>query len=181
MVSNDATSGSFRLTVIVLTDSDCPPPYDAGCPIVAAGKLVATDPQGLEATQMPVEPVDTLQSFRAFIAAAEQGATIPAVDEHDLKSLHELCVERAKRYCGKDGVISIEMTARACSPGANLPAVWLRHTQLRSLYREGLLSKWQHGAVVDDAVFQLAATIPMTGTRIDHNTFLQALRAAKPD
>ena len=71
---------------------------------------------------MSTEQADLIQSFRTFIKAAEEGASIPPVDEHDLKSLHELCIERAKRYCGKDGVISIEMTARACSPGANLPA-----------------------------------------------------------
>lgn len=127
---------------------------------------------------MSSEPVDILHSFRAFIEAAEKGATIPPVGEHDLKSLHELCIERAKRYCGKDGVISIEMTARACSPGANLPAVWLRHTQLRSLYREDLLTEWQHGTTLDDVVFRVAATIPMTGTRLDHAVFLESLRAS---
>lgn len=127
---------------------------------------------------MPLDQADLLHSFRAFIRAAEEGAVVPAVDERDLKSLHDLCVERAKRYCGKDGVISIEMTARVCSPNANLPAVWLRHSQLRSLYREGRLSEWQHGPVLDDAVFHLAATIPMKGTRLDHETFIQMLRAA---
>ncbi len=117
-----------------------------------------------------------LKSFRAFIQAAEEGAAIPPVDEHDLKALHDLCVERAKRYCGKDGVISIEMTARACSPAANLPAVWLRHTQLRSLYRQGLLAEWQHGTALDDAVFHVASAIPMTGTRLDSGAFLERLR-----
>jgi len=118
-----------------------------------------------------------IQSFRDFIQAAEQGASIPPVSEQDLKALHELCVERAKRYCGKDGVISIETTARACSPEANLPAVWLRHTQLRSLYRQGLLSEWQHGTTLDDAVFHLASSIPMTGTRLDAEDFIRRLRA----
>src|SRR5215831_10915420 len=121
---------------------------------------------------------DQLKSFRAFLKAAEEGAPIPPVDEHDLKALHELCVERAKRYCGKDGVISIEMTARACSPGANLPAVWLRHTQLRTLYREGRLTEWQHRTTLDDVVFHVAATIPMTGARLDHAAFLENLRAS---
>jgi len=72
---------------------------------------------------MSSNSADIIHSFRAFIEEAEKGATIPRVDERDLKSLHELSIERAKRYCGKDGVISIEMTARTCSPGANLPAV----------------------------------------------------------
>ncbi|HTT21173.1 MAG TPA: hypothetical protein VMG82_19740 [Candidatus Sulfotelmatobacter sp.] len=120
---------------------------------------------------------DLLRSFRDFIEAVERGASIPPVDEHDLKALHELCVERAKRYCGKDGVISIEMTARVCTPTANLPAVWLRHTQLRSLYRQGLLAEWQHGTALDDAVFRVASCIPMHGPHLDSQAFLDHLRA----
>ena len=127
---------------------------------------------------MSPEQADMLHSFRQFIEEAEQGATIPPVDEQDLKSLHELCIERAKRYCGKDGVISIEMTARVCTPGANLPAVWLRHTQLRSLYREGLLAEWQHGTTLNNVVFHVAAMIPMKGTRLNHQEFLETLRAS---
>jgi hypothetical protein len=125
---------------------------------------------------MSDQQAELLKSFRAFIQAAEDGAPIPPVDEHDLKALHELCVDRAKRYCGKDGVISIEMTARACSPAANLPAVWLRHTQLRSFYRQGLLGGWQHGTALDDAVFHVASAIPMNGTHLDPDDFLQRLR-----
>ena len=125
---------------------------------------------------MSDDQAELLKSFRAFIQAAEEGAPIPSVDEHDLKALHELCVERAKRYCGKDGVISIDMTARACSPTANLPAVWLRHTQVRSLYRQGLLAEWQHGTALDDAVFQVASAIPMNGTHLDSVAFLERLR-----
>ena len=126
---------------------------------------------------MPDAPSELLSSFRTFLAEAEKGAPIPPVDEHDLKALHELCVERAKRYCGKDGVISIELTARACSPGANLPAVWLRHTQLRALYRHGQLAQWQHGAVLDDAVFRLASSVPMRGTQLDAQDFVRRLQA----
>lgn len=120
---------------------------------------------------------ELLRSFRSFLSAAEEGASIPPVDERDLKALHELCVERAKRYCGKDGVISIEMTARACSRTANLPAVWLRHTQLRSLYRQALLAEWQHGTALDDAVFRVASVMPMNGTHLDSHAFLERLRA----
>ena len=127
---------------------------------------------------MANEQTDRLQSFRAFIKAAEQGATIPPVAEQDLKCLHELCVERAKRYCGKDGVVTLDSMVRACSPDANLPAVWLRHSQLRALYRQGLLAEWQHGTALDDAVFRLAATIPMKGVDLDAEDFFHRLRAA---
>lgn len=127
---------------------------------------------------MADEQADLIHSFHAFIRAAEQGAVVPTVDENDLKALHELAVERAKRYCGKDGVISIELTARACSPNSNVPAVWLRHTQLRSIFREGRLAEWQRGTMLDQAVFRVAATIPMNGTKLDHDVFIQNLRAA---
>jgi hypothetical protein len=130
---------------------------------------------------MADEQVDLLESFRVFIKAAEEGAAIPPVAEHDLKRLHELCVQRAKRYCGKDGVVTIDSMARACSPDANLPAVWLRHAQLRSLYRQGLLAEWQHGTALDDAVFRLAATIPikvfMWTKRPSFDTFAPGLRS----
>jgi hypothetical protein len=124
------------------------------------------------------QQLELLNSFRAFIKAAEDGAPIPPVNELDLKALHELCVERAKRYCGKDGVISVDMTARVCSPTANVPAVWLRHTQLRSLYRQGLLADWQHGAVLDDVVFSVACSIPMNGTHLDAEDFIRRLRSS---
>jgi hypothetical protein len=127
---------------------------------------------------MENKQLDRPASFRAFIKAAEEGAAIPPVDEHDLRSLHELCVERAKRYCGKDGVVTLEAMARACSPSADLPAVWLRHTQLRSLYRHGLLAEWQHGTALDDVVFRVAATIPMNGVKLDKEVFLRHLRGA---
>jgi hypothetical protein len=126
--------------------------------------------------KMADEHSDLLESFRVFIKAAEEGAVIPPVAEQDLKCLHELCVERTKRYWGKDGVLSIDFMYRACGPGANLPAVWLRHTQLRSLYKQGLLAEWTHGTALDDAVFRLAATIPMQGTQFDQQAFLGQLR-----
>jgi hypothetical protein len=58
-----------------------------------------------------------------------------------------------------------------------LPAVWLRHTQLRSLFRQGLLAEWQHETALDDVVFRVASAIPMNGTRLDSRVFLQCLRA----
>lgn len=125
---------------------------------------------------MTYDTVELLHSFRKFLNEAEQGATIPSVDAQDLKSLHELCVERAKRYCGKDGVISLEATAKACGCDANVPAVWLRHTQLRALYRQGMLAEWQHGTELEDVVFRLAATIPMSGVQLDQERFMRELR-----
>jgi hypothetical protein len=125
---------------------------------------------------MAYEQPDRLTSFRAFIRAAEEGAAIPPVSEDDVKCLHEVCVDMTRRYSGKDGVVSVDIMARACSPGANLPAVWLRHSQLRLLLRQGLLAEWQHGTALDAAVYRVAATLPMNGVRFDPETFVRRLR-----
>src|SRR5271157_5197006 len=125
---------------------------------------------------MADEQGDRLKSFRDFIKAAEEGTAVPPVGEDDLKCLHEACLDMTRRYLGKDGVVSLDLMARACSPGANLPAVWLRHTQLRLLVRQGLLAEWQHGTALDDAVYRVAANIPMNGVHFDPETFVRRLR-----
>jgi hypothetical protein len=125
---------------------------------------------------MADEERDRLKSFRDFIREAEEGAAVPPVSEDDLKRLHEASVDMTRRYLGKDGVVSLDLMARACSPDANLPAVWLRHTQLRSLVRQGLLAEWQHGTALDDAVYRVAATILMNGVHFDPEMFVLQLR-----
>jgi hypothetical protein len=129
---------------------------------------------------MADEERDRLKSFRDFITAAEEGATVPSVGEDDLKRLHEASLDMTRRYLGKDGVVSLELMARACSRDANLPAVWLRHTQLRSLVRQGVLAEWKHGTALDDAVFRVAATIPMNGIHFDPEMFVRQLREGSP-
>jgi len=64
---------------------------------------------------------------------------------------------------------------RICSAEANLPAVWLRHIELRSLWRHGLLDEWRHGATLDDAVFRVAATISINGLHLDKQDFFRKL------
>jgi len=111
--------------------------------------------------------------------AAEQGAAVPPVSEVDLKCLHEACVDMVKRCCGKDGMMSMELMVRACRRDANLPAVWIRHNQLRMLVRHGYLAAWQHDDMyMDDAVYRVAATIPMNGIRFDPETFVREVRKA---
>ena len=122
------------------------------------------------------EQFGRMESFRAFIKMAEEGAAIPTVAEDDLRRLHEFCVELSKHYCGKDGVVTLDTMARICSAGADLPAVWLRHIELRSLWRHGFLDDWQHGATLDEAVFRVAATIPINGLHLDKERFFRELR-----
>jgi len=119
---------------------------------------------------------ELVESFRIFIQAAEEGATISPVSEDDLRRLHESCAELTNRFFVEDCEASLDLLARACSPGANVPAVWLRHTQLKFLVRQGVLADWQHDAALDDAVYRVAATLPMNGLHIDQEAFVQLLR-----
>jgi hypothetical protein len=125
---------------------------------------------------MADEQRERLESFRAFIKAAEEGAAIPSVAEDDLRRLHEVAADMAKRRVGKDGMVGVDLMARICSPGANLPAVWFRYTQLRLLIRQGVLAEWQNSADWDDAVYRVAAIIPMNGFQLNQEAFVQRLQ-----
>jgi hypothetical protein len=127
---------------------------------------------------MADEQFDRLASFRDIIQRAEAGATIPPVAEGDLKILHQVCADMAKRYSGKDGVVSLDVMARACSRDANLPEVWLRHKEPRLIARHGLLADWQHGTALDDAVFHVAATVSKRGNPFLRKMFIHGARAA---
>jgi hypothetical protein len=120
--------------------------------------------------------LERLKSFRGFTQEAEQGASVPPVSADDLKLPHNVCIEMTKRYSRKDGVIILDLMARSCNPGVNLAAVWLRHSRLRLLVRQGLLAEWQHDTDLDDAVYRVAATIPMNGIDLDPETFIRVLR-----
>ena len=126
------------------------------------------------------EELERLKSFRAFLKATDEGAAVPPVGEDDLKKLHQLSLDMAKRYCGKDGVVTLNQMTRICRPEANLAALWARHSQLRLLTRHGLLAEWQHGSELDDIVYRVAATIPMKGYEWDREAFLQRLRSEVP-
>jgi hypothetical protein len=126
---------------------------------------------------MADEQRERLESFRAFIKAAEEGEPVPPVTEDDLRRLHEVSADMARRRVGKDGMVSVDLMAKVCSPGANLPAVWLRYTQLRLLIRQGVLADWQHNADWDDAVYRVAAIIPMNGFQLDQEAFVQHLHS----
>ena len=119
---------------------------------------------------------DRLESFRAFIKATEEGVPVPAVNRADLKGVHEIHEGVLKQHSDEEGAVSLALMAGVCSPGANLPAVWLRHTRLSLLVKQGVLAEWQHGTALDDAVYQVAATIPITGFQMDQEAFIQRLR-----
>ncbi len=55
-----------------------------------------------------------------------------------------------------------ESYKRACGAGADVRSLFTRVSQLRVLQMLGMLAPWTHGDAVDDTVFKVAATFPMT-------------------
>ena len=125
---------------------------------------------------MSEKHISDLEYFRAFIHATEEGAPVPPVSEENLRHLHKLYLYMAKWHPGSGGVVSVALMLEVCGSEANLPAVWLRHTGLRGLERQGVLAPWQQATTLDDAVYQVAATMPMNGLQFDQERFLQQLR-----
>lgn len=125
---------------------------------------------------MASDPLDRLDCFRAFIKATEEGAPVPPVDRYDLRRLHLMFEYMEEQHPGSGGAMSIDLLASVCGPEANLPAVWFRHTRLELLLKQGLLAEWQRDKVWDEAVYQIASTIPMNGSKFDQLEFIQRLR-----
>jgi hypothetical protein len=125
---------------------------------------------------MADEHLERLESLKAFIQAIGEGSPVPPVNSDDLRRLHDMCEYVAKRHPDSARAISVAFIASVCGPGANLPAVWFRYTRLMALAKQGRLAEWQHGSVLDDVVYQVAATISMNGFQFDREDFVQRLR-----
>jgi hypothetical protein len=91
---------------------------------------------------------------------------IPPVDPADLRSVWEMQREVQARTAAQHTAISAEIYKGACSPGANVGAVWFRASLIGMLEMLGVLRPWIHEGVVADAVFKVAATFPMNGMAI---------------
>jgi hypothetical protein len=92
---------------------------------------------------------------------------IPTVDPTDLKNVWAMQEEIIAAHPGQNIGIGHSLYERACSHGANVPAVFFRVSMLRMLQTirdsEGLILPWLHDGKPDDAVFKVLATLPMTG------------------
>jgi hypothetical protein len=67
---------------------------------------------------------------------------------------------------GQQMTISAEKYKQACGPEADVRAVYERVSHLWMLQEVGVLATWLHDGVPDDAVFHVAATIPMSRMQI---------------
>jgi hypothetical protein len=92
---------------------------------------------------------------------------IPIVDPADLKSVWAMQEDLIATHPGQQFGIASDLYQRACTPGANVQAVFFRGSMLRVLKMmtesEGLISPWLHDGKPEDAVFRVLATMPMNG------------------
>jgi hypothetical protein len=95
---------------------------------------------------MPNSDAD-LPKFKVY----KDGESIPPVDPEDIKRFWKV---KPPWRPGND-------VESACSPGADVVAVYRRWMMIQALITLKLLSPWQQGEELDDAVFRIAATFPM--------------------
>ena len=95
---------------------------------------------------------------------AARGSDVTAVNPEDLRNVWKMIRDlQARALAGQSGSISNELYEGACSPGANVVAVWYRASILEVLQMlpGNPLMPWSHQGELHDAVFQITATFPM--------------------
>ena len=93
-----------------------------------------------------------------------RGTDVAAVNPNDLRNVWTMMRDLpARAQAGQSGCISSGLYESACSPGANVLAVWYRASILGVLQTlpGNPLTPWSHEGELDDAVFQIAARFPM--------------------
>jgi hypothetical protein len=88
---------------------------------------------------------------------AENGP-IPSVNPADLRSVCAVQRDVRSRFPGQQVLMDDDAWKDACSPEADLFAIWYRIAMLEMVTEQGLLSPWLHNGVLDDAVFKIFAT-----------------------
>jgi hypothetical protein len=104
--------------------------------------------------------------FDVFGDDAElENGPVPAVDPADLRSVWVMQNDFQALGPGEQLAIGADSFERACSPGADVRAVFIRASMLRKLKlmseSGGLISPWLHHGEPDDAVFKVVAAFPM--------------------
>jgi hypothetical protein len=115
------------------------------------------------------------------------GGPVPAVDPIDLKAVWGIHEEIRRQHPGGQVGVGISVMEHACSPGADISAVTYRSGMLGLLLTVpgDLLAPWRQGEQLNDAVFRVAARIPMEwmetgaprqGFPFDVDAFLREVR-----
>src|SRR5258708_9787366 len=108
------------------------------------------------------ERISWAMALHDFFGA--RGNDVAAVNPDDLRNVWTMMRDlEAHTLAGQSGSISSGLYESACSPGANVLAVWYRASILGVLQTlpGNPLTPGSHEGDLDDAVFQMAATFPM--------------------
>jgi hypothetical protein len=92
----------------------------------------------------------------------QDSGSVPPVEPADLRSVWTMQTGVQALRPGEQIMISAESCKQACGPEADVRAVYERVSHLWMLREVGVLATWVHDGVPDDAVFHVAATIPMS-------------------
>jgi hypothetical protein len=104
-------------------------------------------------------------SLDSFWGSANQDSgSVQPVEPADLRSVWTMQSEIQALRPGEQIMISAESYKQACGPEADVRAVYERVSYLWMLREVGALATWVHDGVPDDAVFHVAATIPMSSS-----------------
>jgi hypothetical protein len=96
-----------------------------------------------------------------FWGTNQASGSVPLVDPADIRSVWTMQSEIQARDPGQQIGISADAYKRACGPEADVRAVFERASLLGLSEIGGMLSPWLNDGVPDDAVFHVAANIPM--------------------
>jgi len=110
---------------------------------------------------MATNPVDNFWG-----SENQDSGSVPPVDPDDLRSVWTMQSEIQPLRPGEQIGISADLYQRACGPEADVRAVFVRVAQLWMLKEVGMPESWLRDGVPDDAVFQVAAKIPMSRMQI---------------
>jgi hypothetical protein len=94
-----------------------------------------------------------------------ENGPVPAVDPADLRRVWAVQNDLQALAPEEQFEMGFDLYKRACSPGADVRAVFARVSALRKLKlmsaSGGLISAWLHHGEPDDAVFRVVATFSM--------------------
>ena len=115
------------------------------------------------------------------------GEPVPTVEMGDLKPVWNICKDIESRHPGKQVGVGISVVQHACSATADAGAVGYRCGMPQALdsLPGDLLAPWKENGQLDDAVFRVAARVPMkwigvgipqSGLPFDVHSFFNELR-----
>jgi hypothetical protein len=93
-------------------------------------------------------------------------SSVPPVEPADLRSVWTMQSQVQASNPGQQIAIPADVYKRACGPEADVRAVYQRVSQLWMMQEVGMFAPWLRDGVPDEAVFQVAATIPMSRMQI---------------